>query len=224
MKERPLLMSAEMVKADRAGRKSQTRRTAGLDRINLEPDNWQMRHTLTQRQVFTACFWYMGGGVLDVKCPYGQVGDRLWIRESWAVNSQFDEIAPKFLDPDECKIWYAADVLPSFAGKTRASIHMPREFSRRTVEITGLDCQRVQDISENDAISEGTVCLSLGWLYKNFPDYEKAHLQWVETKAGITKPPLGPSPKQRFLKLFASLNKSAQPNPWVWVITYKPVN
>jgi len=121
MKERPILFSGPMVRAILDGRKTQTRRP-------VKP------------QPFVAT-----PSMFDVsKCPIGQPGDRLWVRETWTKNTNG-------------VVWYRADRHPIAGGLWRPSIHMPRWASRITLEITRVWVERVQDIMEDGAIREGMV-------------------------------------------------------------------
>jgi hypothetical protein len=87
--------------------------------------------------------WFAGSG-----CPYGKVGDRLWVRETWCRLRKNDIVAFREDDPD---------CVPKLADKWRPSIFMPRWASRITLEITGVRVERLQDISEEGAIAEGVV-------------------------------------------------------------------
>ncbi|WP_221065966.1 hypothetical protein [Methylomagnum ishizawai] len=94
------------------------------------------------------------GGLRWWRCPYGQIGDRLWVRETWAydlaaVNSANDKNGP---------FVYRADLLSEqcrLDGRWHPSIHMPRYASRILLEITDIRFERVQEISEADAEAEG---------------------------------------------------------------------
>lgn len=134
VRERPILFSAPMVRALLDGRKTQTRRiiTAtgafmGLD-LELEAD----RDSLVQ------------------SCRFGVPGDRLWVREAWAL----------YHDTDGASVVYRADTQDHGGDAPpgtswRSPIHMPRDASRLTLELIDVRVQRVQDISEEDAIAEG---------------------------------------------------------------------
>lgn len=122
MKERPIIFSGEMVRAILAGRKTQTRRV-----IKPQP--------VIQDGV---AFFKTGQ-----RCPYGQIGDRMWVREAWIRNSGVPA--------------YRADD-PSWPGETpkwKPSIHMPRWASRITLEIVNVRVERLQDITVGDAWAEG---------------------------------------------------------------------
>lgn len=95
--------------------------------------------------------------------PYGMPGDRLWVRETWRTDIDYDPFAPTQIDP-AASLYYVADGAnivnhsdPSEHqwGKTRVSIHMPRWASRLTLELTRVRIERLHDITEADAWAEG---------------------------------------------------------------------
>src|SRR5262245_50360133 len=142
MKERPILFSGEMVKAILDGRKTQTRRLImhqgrPLDDFAFyEVDGDEVR-TESGKQL---------------KCKYGQPGDRLWVRETWRVfgghQYEYQQHQPSVL--------YRADFdLFDEEGAWRPSIFMPRWASRITLEITKVRVERLDGISEEDAMAEG---------------------------------------------------------------------
>lgn len=191
MKERPILFKDEMVRAILAGQKTQTRRVVkslALDWLNQEGFTPE----------FVAC-------PENSMCPYGQPGDQLWVREShWWFKDEHDPVTgyfpPKLTAED---VEYRAD------GEKpvriwRPSIHMPRWASRITLEITGVRVERVQDISNADALAEGV----------DGHDFSMSHA------AGC-----GPSALGAFRELWESINGpgSWQANPWVWVVEFKRV-
>ena len=135
------------------------------------------------------------GSVVDTRHRVG--GDRLWIREAWRAPREFDAVAPRDIPPGT-DVWYEAQdnvpFHPSDFGKLRPSIHMPRSLSRITLEVTGVRVERLQDISEADAIAEGTPFPFGGWV----GGYQKL---WESIN--------GPG--------------SWDLNPWVWVVEFKRV-
>jgi hypothetical protein len=137
MKELPILFSGSMVRAILEGRKTQTRRV-----IKPQPRlGWGYRLTAEFKAVQVSTT-----GVRDrvfIKCPYGQPGDRLWVRETWRCP-----------DGRSKRILYGADYANPGAG-WHSPIRMPRRASRITLEITGIRVERVQEISEEDAEAEG---------------------------------------------------------------------
>ena len=199
MKERPILFSAPMVRALLDGIKTQTRRVA--------------KHPLLQTLSYVVNIdgdWFGDEeGDFQIKCPYGQPGDQLWVRETW-----------RKVEPGECgcsehcnhSAGYDYRATGSGDDETtwKPSIHMPRAASRIQLEITGVRVERLQDISEEDAKAEGCPCYVCGNLMdgKNEDDCHCFH-----RKAGVTD----------YLKLWESINGpgSWAANPWVWVIEFR---
>jgi hypothetical protein len=136
--------------------------------------------------------------VLSLACPYGDVGDRLWVRETWAeVNGgafyKADEPWPEAYGPEP---------------KWKPSIHMPRWASRITLEVTDVRVERVQFISEPDAKAEG--CCRFGG---------RGAPQTVGMEGGTAR--------DMFRKLWDSINAARgfgwDVNPFVWALTFERV-
>jgi hypothetical protein len=141
MKERPILFSGEMVRAILDGGKTQTRR---IVKQQPTPDE------LAEGVRFTESGWLLYGREFrghTIRCPFGQPGDRLWVRETWAP-------IPGGPATPENGVIYRAD---EHAEKWlwRPSIHMPRWASRITLEIVTVRVERLWSISRGDAIAEG---------------------------------------------------------------------
>jgi hypothetical protein len=100
----------------------------------------------------------------------------------------------------------------------RPPLHMPRQASRITLRVTGVRCQRVRDITEDDAVSEGMPSYD-GWMTR-----EHRELAW---KASVekTKPPRDFPPRRRFAHMWDSLNKKRglgwDDDPWVWAVGFE---
>ncbi|MBG5132971.1 hypothetical protein I5G13_09225 [Pseudomonas aeruginosa] len=221
MKERPILFSGPMVRAILEGRKTVTRRIAKPvkhpDLGNIyAPGALVLEHEPQH--------------VVDRACPYGQPGDRLWVRETWtdvnmcgapALAYRADEDIrdlmeePGFLDdrgafnyddprvkPYPFACWYAE----LDQARWRPSIHMPRWASRILLEITSVRVECLQDISEEQAIAEGPPGLA-------FPAPPGSH--WV-TEDGR---------RRAFMRLWDDVNGAGawDANPWVWVVEFKRV-
>mgnify|MGYP003442140420 CR=1 FL=1 len=157
MADRPIIFSGPMVQALLAGRKSQTRRV-----LKPQPD---FRGGVGDYHDAEEWGWEDEDGyhvsVLDI-CPNGfRVGDRLWVREAFIGPYAYEvnEYPPR--DWGNKAIWFPADgpVPEKHAGqfwhRARPSIHMPRWASRLTLTVTDVRVQRLQDISEADAVAEG---------------------------------------------------------------------
>jgi hypothetical protein len=146
MKERPILFSAPMVRAILDGRKTQTRR-------KIKPGDWSVEaHTMETDWPYLP-HYLTDGAAVPVKCPYGNPGDRLWVRETWANERDGTGC------PDDTGILYRATD-PGWDDEDtglrwRPSIFMPRRASRITLEITDVRVQRLQDISDDDSRAEG---------------------------------------------------------------------
>jgi hypothetical protein len=199
-----------MIKAILDGRKTQTRRV-----INPQPrSNDGLYFYCPKRGIGATELKAVPQVWMEYGCPYGQVGNRLWVRETWATEKRMNNKPPSFLgEASDIPLWYKA-TLPDerypllsrvIQGNWRPSVRMPRWASRITLEITEVRVERVQEISEGDAIAEG--CLSDAELTDDGNDYSGLY-------AG-----------DRFYLLWDSLNAkrgySWSNNPWVWVISFK---
>jgi hypothetical protein len=192
VKERPILFSAPMVRAILEGRKTQTRRV-----VKDVPEwcrDWGYT-TFTPKGSISA-----RGPVEDnvgekfFRLKYGAPGDRLWVRETWSHTGVGVWSIGAARLAGRCGVVYAADI----DGKSEGwwpSIHMPREFSRITLEITGVRVLRLQDISYADAQAEG------------WPPWDAFDpITWYSV-------------------LWRDINgaESWSANPWVWVVEFKRV-
>ena len=201
-KERGILMHARSVNGILAGRKTQTRRII-KPQPYLVPSNgthilMYMDRKHTQR-VFNA-----------EACSYGQPGDQLWVRETWkrqTVDSAGQHVAHRAHGAvHSCARWpcdVAADRTTD--NKWRPSLHMPRCYSRITLEITDIRVERVQDIDWWDAIAEGV----------KDPRSIKIHLDRSHPR----------NPVNLFAQLWDDTNgKGAwDRNDWCWVVEFKRV-
>lgn len=202
MKERPILFGAPMVRAILEGRKTQTRRIAKPRRHpSLLDGSWSDGYVRDpgNRE------WLM------IECPYGQPGDRLWVRENgWErpertprmMREGADTWAPYYYDADRLTQQDRED-FKAWGFKRRPSIHMPRWASRILLEVVAVRVERMQDISEADAEAEGI-------------DYLRHHPDADETL----------SAKQLFECLWCGINGPASwdANPWVWCISFRRIN
>lgn len=220
MKERPILMSAPMVRSILAGTKSQTRRV-------VKPEG---AHRVFQFRGTTAAAgadeptgewgWCGSESVVHkhIRCPYGVPGDRLWVREAWRAPSEFNAIKPSDLRAPVdgllgTPIVYEATRHKSVQfGKLRPGMFMPRWASRFTLQVTGVRVERLQDISNLDALEEGiTVELS--------PD-------GCPLTYGGTVDALRPyGPVEAYRALWERLNGAGSwdANPLVWVVEFKRI-
>jgi hypothetical protein len=195
MKERPILFSAPMVRAILEGRKTQTRRVVKQRIIPVVDECFRVNGKWCNKT-----FDYDLGAL----CPYGQPGDRLWVRETAIISP------PNWNDGSDCNVkddqgrsrivqWIASYPNTEGAGfyrlKKVPSIFMPRWASRITLEIIGIRVERLQDISNEDIRAEGAAVLGC-----------------------VTH-------RLNYQTLWESINgpDSWAINPWVWVIEFRKV-
>lgn len=225
MKERPILMNAEMVRAVLDGRKTQTRRP-----VKPQP------YTIPWRDAYgnadEALFWRYAEPREDWPyprfCPFGQPGDRLWVRETWQEFFD-DEMMPlrprgprgRLGSPDTpdrgSYVFYRADgpvpVQPPLGrANWRPSIHMPRWASRIALEITDVRVERVQDITEDDAIADAG-------LEAMIPE----HIWYIPGEdLGTTRDPIYAF-EHVWDACYGKTHHAWTTNPWVWVVEFRRV-
>lgn len=209
MAEKPILFAAPMVRAILGGAKTQTRRVA--------VKTSQPRNVFISDFDAAECKIEIENKISGTRswksCPYGHPGDRLWVREAFFDTTPYSN-APLFQGRAH-PIAYRADGEVIGCHKWRPSIHMPRTASRILLEITAVRVERLQDISEADAVSEGlTVCHGVdeGGRYAGY--------HWDQQSEDDT---LWPDATVTYRHLWESINGPASwaANPWVWVIEFK---
>lgn len=221
MADRPLIMSAPMVRALLAGNKTMTRRilkpAPRLDHFASEQlEDFELRGFEAVEQP---------DGRHLVYRPAWRSGDRLWVREGWQAPAMDDHLSPRDMPPGLARRYLAdgaevvgvgADTVRQpigAAGRSRPSIHMPRWASRLTLTVTEVRVQRLAEITDGDAIDEGALRIELS-------------AQGPSTERG--KPPLGASPRQRFAHLWDSLHGKgafdASPRVAALTFTTTPAN
>ena len=216
MAERPILFNGPMVRALLDGSKMQTRRV-----VKPQPQMVTEKH---------ATLWEGDPAVLlqlmqqtGKYCPYGQPGDRLWVRETFVQGWETTDGNPDQFNEDDTEkpkqTWYRAtetglgwdngDGIVNTPWKP--SIHMPRTASRINLDIVSVRVERLQDISETDAKAEGAKFHDghgighSGWRH----DYKDVHINARSSYARLWQEINGPS--------------SWDLNPWVWVVEFKRV-
>lgn len=222
-----------MIRALLAGTKTQTRRI-----VKIEPENFEEKPAPERAWIDTSYMKPEYGNVPCLKMPYGaedcenrttvgycppwEPGDHLWVRETCGRKPA------SFLGIETTNgvesAFYAADgaevvnedgfnLCPWWNGKTCASIHMPRWASRITLDLLEVRVERLQDISEEDAIAEGVE-----------HEGEKLFKNYTLNRDGFTHPRGGQflSARDSYLTLWESINgpKSWDLNPWVWPLSF----
>ncbi|HEI9848862.1 TPA: hypothetical protein SLN67_001871 [Serratia marcescens] len=231
MKERPVIFNGEMVRAILDGRKTQTRRLVPeWQRPKYYPENDDEPHYNWMAVAQSDRRW--GYGVFGeteeacakelstmAPCPFGNAGDRLWVRETFAA---FDADWKHPGKPHDLKdgpwpnVVYPASVAKIPDGTCRQSIHMPRWASRITLEITAVRVERLNDISEEDAKAEGVRAIENN--FGNGPAYCDYLLPNLDDAAEWYN-----RASDSFKSLWKSIYgaESWRANPWVWVIEFK---
>jgi hypothetical protein len=199
---RPILFQADMVRALLDGRKTQTRRV-----LKRQPVHANRHYEHANR------FEFWGGDYFDhgeLHSAGYEVGDLLWVRETWAhVDDVPQPSCQHLLD----KVLHRADpgVSPDDATRWRPSIHMPRWASRLTLKVTHVRVERLQAISEADALAEGVT------------EETATHV----SAGGLTAPiDHASTHRGRFAHLWIRINAKRGfgwgANPWVVAITFTP--
>lgn len=208
-KERPILFSGAMVRAILDGQKTQTRRA-----LRVQPPAQTASVRTFHHPDPRTHFWAADSSdtLLDwaVPCPYGEAGDRLWVRETWQhSNHPFGPYEPG------CMVFHRADYLDDPLGPDlerspdeirrdwRPSIHMPRSACRLELEVTGVRVERLQAISNADAKAEGAVGTDWG------------HGMDYGGDANYLLP---------YRRIWEDINGAGSwdANPWVWVVEFRP--
>lgn len=203
MKERPILFSAPMVRAILSGRKTVTRRLVS-DKVpkGYEFDGYSPNGVRCSRPCGET-------GEKLLPCPYGESGERLWVKETFQPFWSDSEICPenRWKDgPEGYRINYVADSGPEPYEheddlRLTPSIYMPRWASRITLEVVSVRAERLHEITAEDVCREG-----------------------VEGDELESFPPQGD--RKAFAKLWDAINAKRAPwveNPWVWRVEFKRV-
>jgi hypothetical protein len=229
MTDRPILFSAEMVRAILYGRKTQTRRAIKPQPTILAKGYEDIDQLGTAKDRIGPLLF------CPKPCKYGAFGDALWVRETFCAHwgapphgapqsyriVTGDELPPieqqngDFYQPvpsDIMTIWYEAEGNKPFHMKWKPSIHMPQWASRITLRITDIRVERLQDISEEDAIAEGVA------LERYVPVSDSAG----KHSSGEAEPT---DPVEEYRDLWNKINGPGawEANPWVWVISFERV-
>lgn len=221
MKERPILFSAPMVRALLADTKTQTRRVVKLPHEN-PLGRWEVlpwggpnggRTRDGQTVPFQNVIGHSRTGEI-IGCPYGQPGDRLWVRETFR---KIDGQTQPWIETDYRASYTHGDRLGDLMGmrppRWTPAIHMPRAASRISLEVTGVRVERLQDISYEDALAEG--------VHNMAPAVEDECIQSGETSEDFARRMRWPQRQYRLLWEQINGPGSWDANPWVWVVEFK---
>ena len=224
MREKPILFTAEMIRAIYAGRKTVTRRVNTIE----NPGYYKDATLLTD-----GTYRFNGYGIADFKFykPRYQVADLLWVKETYCHGIEWDDCKPSEVDPlcggsDIC--YFADGGRPTEGwGKKRSPLFMPKWAARTWLEVVSVRPERLQDITEEDAIAEGIQLFEYGTEYdEDFGGRDKNMCYSVGY--GTRRLALGvmsSTARDGYQRLWDSINaKRGYPwesNPWVWRIELK---
>jgi len=243
-----MLLSTNMVAATIMGLKTKTRRTKGLELVNQNPNEWKLidcgmfefpptGKELKGKEVFGSTFrWKPYGSQNFIKCPYGQPGDVLWVRETWCPADIFDQRFYSFKASPETLTIACDGQTYSIPPIWRPSIHMPKIAARIWLQITDIRVERLQDITDADALAEGIhrespAAMGFSFLEglddTTLSEHVKAQLNeeayYFYPCKDLRDDSYISKPATSFTSLWASINgwESWNANPWVWVISFK---
>lgn len=209
---RPILFQPEMVQANMQDRKTMTRRTRGLKSYT----DWAFEGVMNLKKGYFGKF-NKSGEVAFIKSPYGKPGDFLYVRESFA------RLPLGLIDKkNNVRFAYNADynyeclqiTTQKLGLQWKPSIHMPKQAARIFLQVTDVNIERLQDISDQHAIAEGV---------KHVIDKVTGYCGYNYITGGYN---LMTSPYHGFKSLWQKINgpKSWDSNPYLWVITYKVIS
>lgn len=230
MKEIPILFSTSMVQATLDGRKTKTRRLRGLEDVNSDPEDW--RFVEIQSAVHNGkdvdFFWFLSSNnsPLKLTCPYGKPGDVLWVRETIFAHPAYNakdlktgECGPLFDEGGNVVAFrgYVADGDYTKPFRKIPGIHMPKSACRIWLEVVSVRVERLQEITEQDAIAEGiersySVNRNPGMAYKNYYPANNGGPEFATARWS-------------FESLWESINghESLLANPFVWCVAFKRI-
>jgi hypothetical protein len=198
-RERPIIFSAAMVRAILDGTKSQTRRIVKPQGDRIWPHVFPSGASGWMTDAAHA-----HGDTTALFCPYGQPGDRLWLREKHSIENRYRNVWCTYAADGHRQAVPAPQLVTVSRPGMRPSIHMPRWASRITLEVTGIRAERLQDISFSDVKAEGCEIRQF-WI---FGADDARRLEVARTV---------------YKQLWESINgpDSWDANPWVWVVRFR---
>jgi hypothetical protein len=213
MRQLPALFSTHMVQAIQENRKTMTRRTKGLEKVNECPDEWIVERSLLD--AFVSFITFQNKTRPDIITCFSSYkkGDQIYVRERFET------------DTDGTVKFYAGNIEVENntayreLTKWKPSIHMPKSAARIWLEVTRVRCERLQSISSNDCISEGILPLKNS---ATFDSHTQKYFDYSKPKQHF---PEGLDPFWSFNSLWCSINgaESWDANPWVFIYEFKRI-
>lgn len=204
MSERGILFTPENYGKVEDGSKPMTRRLRGLEKVNAAPNSWEFLSIIDEQKPrhsrVTVLFKNKHGAEpLVVKCPYGTIGDRLYVKEGL---ERYNEHGVQYRRDKKPLTLEVPRYGWAWQRDTLSPLHMPKWAARLWLELTDVRVERLCDCSSEDAIAEGA-------------DDWAGECALREKR--LTKPQL------QYAALWDSINGegSWDLNPWVWVLSFK---
>jgi hypothetical protein len=215
MKETGILFTPENIRLVRHGAKVQTRRVI-TPQPTLEPNvGFVWKGRAYGRGMYDDDQEGQAARNFVHKCPYGKVGDRLYVKEGVITHVSIPQLVGYYMDG--CRVTEPWE-------KRVTAMFMPKSMARTWLEITNVRVERVQDISEEDSIAEGVSpqIVTEQDIQDTINGTSEPHIKEL---ARI----LGPgqfTAKFKYQELWDSINKAKHPwaqNPFVWVLEFRKI-
>jgi hypothetical protein len=225
-----MILSHDMNLAFREDKKDTTRRLNGLGAVNVNPDQWNFigiaGHKNHLDQSLAVFVHKQEDRMLEIPCPYGHVGTVCWIKEAYKRERTYPNAQDHSPNYKKTHAIYKTDKAPHVQKliKWSAPRTMPRIYARSFVEIAQLRIQRLQEITNVEAIDEGMLTLPDDVILDLFPEFAREWREWSAHPDYLSvAPPIGPSPRERFAAIINRLHKpdTFARNCWAWVVKFK---
>ncbi len=224
MRQLPIPYAEVMVKSLLQNLKQMTRRTKGLERVNENPDDWEFVHILNlplENRYMVEFRNTKTGKYGTLMIPFS-IGDQLWVKETYTT------LVPEhFVEPLKTKYVYKADcdaeseqtrreyVAQGYPYKWITGRYMPKVAARIWLEVTDIKCERLQSITEADALAEGLFSkIDETYQYPVYRIYYKLENNWWSS-----------NPIESFQSLWEMINDDDSwiLDPWVFAYTFKQI-
>ena len=208
-----ILFKPESIKAIVEGRKTQTRRLGGLKGINEYPDQWEL---MPGHDADSLIWLFRNTEISEITSvkPRYQQGETVYIKETWAVDKEYDSLKPTELPSGLSLIYpYGGDPeddirIPDCYGRIRSPLHLRAEDARYFIKILAVRAERLQGITDADAVAEGIII-------------EKG--RYIVVARSSENGAAYAMPRDAYFVLWDSINKDYpwESNPWVFPYTFR---
>lgn len=219
MRRLPIPYTEVMVKSLLQGLKNMTRRTKGLERVNENPDDWEFMYLGENPEnpndgTDYAYFKLFGFTTWMYLKPQFQIGDQLWVKETYCKPVLFDGCEQDYYYKADFPDGIDASPDGKYISKWITGRFMPKAAARIWIEVTDIKCERLLDITQEDANAEGVERWEApGCNWNRYKDYMGNVSHWCDARTS-------------FISLWQKINglASVKLNPWVFVYTFKRID